>query len=66
MTVEHSLGGEKAFLLAGPDLTTADISKPVYVGATPKTVSTTSTNAVLSGILQGIETDGRARVVFTL
>lgn len=65
VTVEHSLG-ERAFLLTGASLTIADIGKPVFVGATPKTVSTTSTNAISAGRIQGVEDDGRVRVIFPL
>lgn len=65
VTVEHSIG-ERAFLFPAGALTIADIGKTVYVGANPKSVTTTATNAVKSGTLQGIEDDGRARVVFTL
>lgn len=65
VTVEHSQG-EKAFLLTGASITAADVGKTCYVGATPKTVSTTSTNAIKSGTIQGVEEDGRVRVVFTL
>lgn len=64
--VDHSCGGEKAFLFPGGALTIADVGKAVYVGATPQSVTTTATNAVRSGTLQGIEDDGRARVIFTL
>lgn len=62
--VEHSIG-ERAFLLA-TTATIADVGKLVYVGATPKTVTTTATNAISAGRLQGIESDGRARVIFPL
>jgi hypothetical protein len=62
--VEHSMG-ERAFLLA-TTATIADVGKLVYVGATPKTVTTTSTNAIAAGRLQGIEADGRARVILPL
>lgn len=65
VTVDHSLG-DTAFFFAHVGLTNADCGKAVYVGATPKTVSTTATNAVRSGTLQGIDDDGRARVIFTL
>ena len=63
--VEHSCGA-KTFLLAGPSLTLADIGKTVYVAANAKTVSLTSTNAVKAGVLQGIEEDGRVRVLLPL
>lgn len=65
VVVEHSCGDE-AFLLAAPALTIADVGKTVYVGANPKTVTTVATNAVKAGTLQGIESDGRARVIFPL
>lgn len=65
VTVEHSVG-EKGFLYPPGALTIADIGKTVYVGANAQTVTTTATNAVKSGTLQGFEEDGRARVVFTL
>lgn len=64
VTVEHSLG-EKAFLFAPASLTIADIAKTVYV-LTAKTLTTTATNAIKAGTLQGIEDDGRARVIFPL
>ncbi|MDB4946226.1 MAG: hypothetical protein JWP97_5760 [Labilithrix sp.] len=61
--VEHSLG-ERSFLFPGGALTIADVGKDVYIGATPKTITTTATNAVKAGRLQGIEeADGRARVI---
>ena len=63
--VDHSCGYQ-AFLFPAGALTAADIGKTVYVGANPQSVSTTATNAVKSGTLQGIEDDGRARVIFTL
>jgi hypothetical protein len=65
VTVEHSRG-ERAFLFAAGALTIADVGKAVYVGANAKAVSTTSTNAVRSGTLLGIEDDGRARVLFPI
>lgn len=65
VTVEHSLG-ETAFLLSHVGLTEADVCAQLYVGANPKQVTKTATNAVKSGILQGIEDDGRARVIFPL
>lgn len=64
VTIEHSCG-ERAFLFAPAALTIADIGKTVYV-LTAKTLTTTSTNAVTAGKLQGIEDDGRARVIFPL
>jgi hypothetical protein len=65
VTVEHSLG-QKAFLLATSDIVAGDEGKTCYVGATPKTVSLTSTNAITAGKIQGVESDGRVRVVFPL
>lgn len=64
VTVEHSLG-ERAFLFAPASLTIADISKPVYV-LTRNTLTTTSTNAATAGKLQGVEDDGRVRVILPL
>ncbi len=64
VTVEHSLG-ERAFLFAPASLTIADIGKPVYA-LTAKTLTTTSTNATTAGKLQGIEDDGRVRVILPL
>jgi hypothetical protein len=62
VTVEHSLG-ETAFLFAAGTVTIADVGKDVYIGATAKTITTTSTNAVKAGKLQGVEDDGRLRVI---
>lgn len=64
VTVEHSLG-ERAFLLAPASITIADIGKPVYA-LTAKTLTITSTNAISAGRVQGVEDDGRVRVVFPL
>lgn len=64
VTVEHSRG-ERAFLFAPAALTIADIGKPVYV-LTAKTLTVTATNAATAGKLQGIEDDGRARVILPL
>lgn len=64
VTVEHSMG-ERAFLFAPASLTAADIGKTIYV-LTSKTFTTTSTNAITAGKLQGIEDDGRVRVLFPL
>ena len=65
VTVEHSQGA-KAFLFATPDIAATDVGKTCYVGSTPQTVSKTSTNAIKSGTIQGVEDDGRVRVIFTL
>lgn len=62
VTVEHSMG-EFAFLFPGGALTIADVGKDVFIGANPKAITTTATNAVKAGRLQGIEDDGRARVI---
>jgi hypothetical protein len=64
ITVEHSCG-ERAFLFAPAALTIADVMKPVYA-LTRNTLTVTATNAPLVGRLQGIEADGRARVLFTI
>lgn len=63
--VERSQG-KRAFTFAAGDLTAADVGKTVYVGATPKTVSTTSTNAVEAGRLDGLEDNSRCAVIFNL
>jgi len=60
--VEQSQG-ETAFFFPGGALTIADVGKDVYVGATPKTITTTATNAVKAGKLVNIEDDGRAAVI---
>lgn len=60
--VEHSLG-ETAFKFPAGALTIADVGKDVYVGATPKTITTTATNAVKAGKLQGVDDDGQVRVI---
>lgn len=65
VTVEHSCGS-KAFLLAGSGIDEGDVGKTCYVGANPKQVTLTATNAITSGKVQGVEDDGRIRVVFTL
>lgn len=65
VTVEHSLG-QKAFLLAGTGIEEGDVGKTCYVGATPKTVSLVSADAIKAGTIQGVEDDGRIRVVFPL
>lgn len=65
VTVEHSLG-EKAFFYTGVGIDQSDVGKTCYVGATAKTVTLTSTNAITSGTIQGVEDDGRVRVVLPL
>ena len=65
VVVGHSMG-ERGFLFPAAALTIADVGKAVYIGATPKTISTVATNAVAAGRLQGIEDDGRARVILPL
>lgn len=65
VTVEHS-GGAKAFLLTGSGIDAGDAGKTCYVGANPKQVTLTATNAITSGTIQGVEDDGRVRVVFPL
>lgn len=64
VTVEHSLG-ERAFLFQPAALTIADIGKTVFV-LTRNTLTTASTNASTAGKLQGVEDDGRVRVILPL
>lgn len=62
VTVEQSQG-ETAFFYPPAALTIADVGKDVYIGATPKTFTTTAANSVKGGKLVNIEDDGRAAVI---
>lgn len=55
---------ETAFYFPPAALTIADVGKSVYIGATPKTITTVATNAVAAGRLVNIDPDdGRALVI---
>lgn len=65
VVIEHSRG-RKAFLLTGSGIGDEDTGKTCYVGATPKTVTLTATNAITAGTVDGVEADGRVRVILPL
>lgn len=65
VVIEHSRG-EKAFLLTGVGIGDEDSGKTCYVGATPKTVTLVSADAITAGTIDGVEADGRVRVILPL